>query len=147
MRTERQVSAGGVVVRETGGSRVEVLLASRRVRSGALLWGLPKGFVEEGETPDRTAVREVREETGWRATVREPLGEIDYWFVWEGSRVHKIVHFFLMDAEEDTGDRDHEMEEVSWFPLEEALERAGYQTEREVLERAAAALGGPPAGP
>ncbi|HEX9823128.1 MAG TPA: NUDIX hydrolase [Actinomycetota bacterium] len=142
MRTERQVSAGGVVARD-GKPGVEVLLASRRVRSGDLVWGLPKGLVEPGETPEEAAVREVREETGWRAEVREPLGSIDYWFVWEGTRVHKVVHFFLMGAVRDEGERDHEMEEIAWFPLQEARRLAAYETEREVLGRAARAAGVP----
>lgn len=142
MKTERQVSAGGVVVRQGEGGP-EVLLASRRVRSGDLVWGLPKGLVEPGETPEQAAVREVREETGWRARAREPLGSIDYWFVWEGTRVHKVVHFFLMDGLEDEGERDHEMEEIAWFPVHEARRLAAYETEREVLERGARAAGMP----
>jgi hypothetical protein len=62
--------------------------------------------------------------------------------VWEGVRVRKAVHFFLMRS---TGGRvslhDHEMEDVRWFPLEEALKLAAYRGEREVLERAAERLG------
>lgn len=140
MRTEHQVSAGGVVVRGPGGAR-EVLLASRRVRSGELVWGLPKGLIEEGEWSEDAAVREVREETGWRASVRRHLRDIEYWFVWEGTRIHKTVRFYLMEAAgEDPGGRDREMEEVAWFPLVEAAEAVGFDSEREVLEQAAQAL-------
>ena len=140
MRTERQVSAGGVLVREMGGD-TQVLLAARRVRSGDLVWGLPKGLVEKDERPHQTARREVLEETGWEGTVREPLGDIDYWFVWEGTRIHKVVHFFLMSAvREDPEARDQEMEDVRWFRLDEARSAMGYESEREVLERAVARL-------
>lgn len=143
MRTERQVSAGGVVVRASG-EGPELLLASRRVRSGELVWGLPKGLVEEGEPSEDTAVREVREETGWRASVRRHLRDIEYWFVWEGTRVHKTVRFYLMDAEEeDPAGRDREMEEVRWFPLAEARSVAGFDSEREVIAAAAEALEAP----
>ena len=140
MKTERQVSSGGVVVRDDD-SGPEVLLASRRTRGGDLVWGLPKGLVEEGERPEDTAVREVREETGYRATVRAPLGEISYWFVWEGTRIRKTVHFFLMDdSGGEPGERDREMEEVRWFPLEEAAGVAGFKSEKEILQKAVEAV-------
>lgn len=137
MKTERQVSAGGVVVRE-GAHGPEVLLASRRTRRGELVWGLPKGLVEPGESPEDTAVREVQEETGHRGTVRGPIGDVSYWFVWEGTRIRKTVHFFLMDDSGDTpGPRDQEMEEVRWFPLDQAAEVAGFASEQDVLRSAA----------
>lgn len=142
MKTERQVSSGGVLVRD-GPSGPEILLASRRTKRGDLVWGLPKGLVEPGETPEDTALREVAEETGYRGTVRSPLGEISYWFVWDGTRIRKTVHFFLMDASGDEPSRrDREMEEVRWFPIDEAVTAAGYDSERDILRKAAAAVKG-----
>jgi 8-oxo-dGTP pyrophosphatase MutT (NUDIX family) len=115
-----------------------VLLASRRTRRGELVWGLPKGLVEPDESSEQTAVREVREETGYGGTVREKIGEVSYWFVWEGTRIRKTVHFFLMD---DTGDepgpRDAEMEDVAWFPLDEAADAAGFASEKDIIRKAA----------
>jgi 8-oxo-dGTP pyrophosphatase MutT (NUDIX family) len=137
MRTERQTSAGGVLVR-TGPDGEEVLLASRRTRRGELVWGLPKGLVERGESPEDTAVREVREETGYEGQVRGPLGDVSYWFVWEGTRIRKTVHFFLMnDTGAEPGPRDREMEEVRWFPLDEAADVAGFESEKGIIRRAA----------
>ncbi|HYZ10934.1 MAG TPA: NUDIX hydrolase [Actinomycetota bacterium] len=142
MKTRRQVSAGGVLVR-VGPHGPEVLLASRRTRRGDLVWGLPKGLVEPGEAPEETAVREVLEETGHRGTVRRPLQEISYWFVWEGTRIRKTVHFFLMDASDEApGPRDREMEEIRWFPLEEAADVAGFDSEKKVILEAAQAVAG-----
>lgn len=141
MRTEHQVSAGGVLVRPAGAGH-EILLASRRIRSGQLVWGLPKGLVEPEETHEEAAAREVLEETGWRGRLRAPLGNIEYWFAWEGVRIHKTVHFFLMDAVEEAAHRDREMEEVRWFPLDEAEETIGFDSEREVVARARDSLAG-----
>jgi 8-oxo-dGTP pyrophosphatase MutT (NUDIX family) len=140
VKTRRQVSAGGVLVRD-GDRGPEVVLASRRTRRGELVWGLPKGIVEPDEEPEQTAVREVREETGYRGAVRTNLGDVGYWFVWEGTRIRKTVHFFLMrHTGGDIDDRDDEMEEIRWFPLERALKRAAYRGERDVLVRAAELL-------
>jgi 8-oxo-dGTP pyrophosphatase MutT (NUDIX family) len=142
VKTRREVSAGGVLYRRTDDG-IEVLLASRRTRSGDLVWGLPKGLVEPGESPEETAVREVQEETGFDGKLVDDLGEISYWYVWEGVRVRKTVHFFLMEAiGGDASRRDREMEEVAWFPLAEAEEAAGFASEKQVISRARELLGG-----
>lgn len=126
-----------------GPSGPELLLASRRTKRGDLVWGLPKGLVEEGERPEETAIREVAEETGYRGTLRAPLGEISYWFVSGGTRIRKTVHFFLMDdSGEEPGARDKEMEDVRWFPLEEAVGVAGFDSERDILRKAVQAVSG-----
>lgn len=135
--TRTEVSAGGVVYRQ-GAEGVEVVLAARRTRRGELAWGLAKGGIEPDETAAEAAVREVREETGIQAEIETSLGETRYFYVWEEVRIRKTVHFFLMRAVGgDPNDRDDEMEDVRWFPLERALKRAAYRGERDVLGRAA----------
>jgi 8-oxo-dGTP pyrophosphatase MutT (NUDIX family) len=142
MRTRREVSAGGVVYR-TAPDGAEIVLAARRDRRGRLAWGLPKGLIEQGESPEEAAVREVREEAGLETRIVEPLGEIRYFYVWEGVRVAKLVHVFLMESTGgDVSLHDHEMEEVRWFPAGRAAHRASYPSERELVERAAAHLSG-----
>jgi 8-oxo-dGTP pyrophosphatase MutT (NUDIX family) len=153
MRTRFERSAGGVVVRRvdestgnatgTDPNAYEVILASRRRRDGTLAWGLAKGLVERGEDPAATAVREVREETGIEARIIDPLGDVSYFYVWEGVRVRKTVTFFLMRAVGgDPTKHDHEMEDVRWFPADDAVQRADYTSERRMIERALAALSG-----
>jgi 8-oxo-dGTP pyrophosphatase MutT (NUDIX family) len=123
------------------GEQIEVVLASRRTRRGELAWGLAKGGIEEDESMEAAAVREVREETGLIGEIESSLGETRYFYVWENVRIRKTVHFFLMRyIGGDIEDRDDEMEEIRWFPLERALKRAAYRGEREVLGRAAGLL-------
>lgn len=131
-----------------GEDGVELVLASRRNRRGRLAWGLPKGLIEPNEAPEAAAVREVREETGLQARVVEPLGEISYFYTWEGVRVAKVVHLFLMEVTGgDTANHDHEMEEVRYFPAAVAARRASYPSERRMVERAVdLLLPGPDAG-
>lgn len=140
METRSEVSAGGVVYRRTDDG-VELALAARRTRRGELVWGLAKGAIEPDESDEKAAVREVREETGLEAEVESDLGDIRYFYVWEGVRVRKRVHFFLMRATGgDVADHDSEMEDVRWFPMRVARKRAAYRGEREVIERATAQL-------
>ena len=115
-------------------------LIGRLDRRGRLLWSLPKGHVEAGETEPQTAVREVAEETGIRGQVIGKLGTIDFWFVAEGRRVHKTVHHFLLLAVDpvhglELSDADVEVSEVAWVPLEELSARLAYADERRLLER------------
>jgi 8-oxo-dGTP pyrophosphatase MutT (NUDIX family) len=143
METRNEVSAGGVVYRRTDAG-VEIALAARRTRRGELAWGLAKGGVEEDEASEDAAVREVLEETGLEAEIESSLGTIRYFYVWEGVRVRKAVHFFLMRATGgDVSRHDHEMEDVRWFPLAAAIGKAAYRGEREVIERAVKALDEP----
>jgi 8-oxo-dGTP pyrophosphatase MutT (NUDIX family) len=138
--TKREISAGGVVYRRDG-DEIEIVLASRRTRRGELAWGLAKGGIEDDESEEEAAVREVREETGLLAEIEGSLGETRYFYVWENVRIRKTVHFFLMRyTGGNIDDRDDEMEEIRWFPLERALKRAAYRGERDVLARAAEIL-------
>jgi ADP-ribose pyrophosphatase YjhB (NUDIX family) len=110
-------------------------------RRGRLLWSLPKGHIEDGETPEEAAVREVEEETGIIGRVVAPLGTIDFWFVAEDRRVHKTVHHYLMRAlGGELSDSDVEVAEVAWVPLHELESRLAYADERRLIRRAAQLL-------
>jgi 8-oxo-dGTP pyrophosphatase MutT (NUDIX family) len=137
----REVSAGGVVYRERPDGGLEFVLASRRTRTGDLVWGLPKGRIDPGESIEEAAIREVREESGLVAEISQPLGAISYTYTWDRRGVSKVVHFFLMRALGGTfDDHDDEMEEVRWFPVDEVAAAAAYDSERDVIERAIEAL-------
>lgn len=120
----------------TDAGRARAALIGRTDRRGRLLWSLPKGHVEPGESNEDAAIREVAEETGIRGRVVATLGTIDFWFVAEGRRVHKTVHHFLLMATDgELSADDVEVEEVEWVPLDELPKRLAYADERRLIER------------
>ncbi len=134
-----ETSFGGVVVRPTAdGSDFELLTIVPR---GTRVTGLPKGGANPGETPEQTAAREVREETGTTVEVDERLGEVSYWYRRNGRRIHKTVHFFLCRyVSGDTADHDHEVDDARWLPLRDAERLLTYPAERRLAQLAASKI-------
>lgn len=136
---KRAESYGGVVVR-SGIDGPEIALIRTRNLKGDPVWALPKGAREAGETPETTALREVREETGLDAEIVDRLEPVTYWFssAAEQVRYRKTVHLFLMRFVGGTADdHDHEVDEVRFFPAPDAAARATYRTDKQVLGRVA----------
>lgn len=134
LRTARATSAGGVVHRFHDG-KLQVALVHRRA---PLLWALPKGTPDAGETTEETALRETREETGLEVEIVRPLRSIRYFFVRGTTRFNKTVHFFLMRPIGGSLDaHDAEFDEARWVDLTEALAILNHATERSVVEEAA----------
>lgn len=137
METRTAVSAGGVIFRES--PEIEVAITERSGSAG--VWVLPKGTVEKGESVEETAVREVAEETGLRGDPAGKIGTISYWFVFEGVRYHKFVHFFLLKyTEGSVSAHDWEVAQVAWLPVVSALAKLKHQNERNILEKAASMI-------
>ncbi len=123
------------------------MAAIRPAGKKAGVWALPKGLVGANETPQVAALREVAEETGVQARLVEKLGDIRYVYTWAGERVFKIVSFYLLRYSrgrlgELPPEHAHEVDEARWLPLEEAPRLLAYKGEREMAEKALAALGG-----
>ena len=139
--TVDETSAGGLVVRRDG-DEAQVALIARYDRRRRLVWSLPKGHVEEGETVEEAALREVQEETGLVADIVAPLGIIDFWFAVEDRRIHKTVHHFLMRYTSGMlSDEDPEVVEVAWVDFEDVPARLAYRDERRLVNKARGMLG------
>ncbi|GED96184.1 NUDIX hydrolase [Gordonia crocea] len=139
LRTVRETSAGGLVVSDLSRpyDELSAALIGRVDRRGRMMWSLPKGHIETGETAEQTAIREVAEETGIHGSVVAPLGKIDYWFVSEGRRIHKTVHHYLLRSTGgELSDADYEVAEVAWVPLVELPKRLTYSDERRLARMA-----------
>lgn len=143
MKTRTDISAGGVIYREQGG-QLEVCLIETQGRTA---WQLPKGIIEDGESPEAAARREVSEETGLFGDLVQPLEKIEYWYVWpepEGRvRIHKYVHFFLFKyTHGKTEDHDDEVDDAYWLALAEAQARLSFESEQGVMRMASGILTG-----
>ena len=127
------MSAGGLVL-DRAAPDASAALIGRLDRRGRLLWSLPKGHIEPGETEPEAAVREVEEETGIHGVVLGPLGTIDFWFVASGQRIHKTVHHYLLLADRgELSDADVEVSEVAWVPLTDVAAKLAYADERRLV--------------
>jgi 8-oxo-dGTP diphosphatase len=133
-----EYSAGGVVVRDR---EVVVIVPTRRAADGSRVLALPKGHVDNGESPLEAAEREVREETGVRAEPVSELGESRYWYRRDGRTIGKRVTFYLFKyLEGDTADHDEEVEEAFWIDLTAAQEQLTHAAERDMVGLALAYL-------
>ena len=136
-KTASAVSAGGVVVQRVE-DQIQVALVGNSQRG---TWYLPKGGLDKGETIEQAAVREVLEETGLDVNMIRPVRSIQYWFNARGTRIHKTVHYFLMEATGgDFSRRDAENDRAAWFDLAAALTAMSYENEADVVREATAEL-------
>ena len=132
-----EISAGGLVIDSSGtkGLLIGRIDAKDPTRE-KLLWSLPKGHIEEGESPEQAAVREVQEETGIESEINKSLGVIDFWFMAGGKRIHKTVHHFMFtEVSGELTPQVSEVDEVSWFPLAEIVDRLAYPDEKKLIAR------------
>ena len=139
----REFSAGVVLVRRMHGRWWFAAVRPQGKPEGT--WALPKGLVDPGESPAETAVREGYEETGVAGRLDAKLGDVRYVYTWKGERVFKVVSFFLAYARRGRiGDLPPGMEievaDARWLPLVDAPRQLSYGGEKQMAERALAAI-------
>ena len=154
----REISAGGVVVRNKDGAWWMAAIEPPSAAPGATpdpgkraarakpkpILCLPKGLLDPGEKPLEAALREVREETGITAVPITKLGDSKYAYVrsWgDGERVFKIVSFYLLHYEsgriDDIPDEMRiEVARARWIPLEDAGKLLAYGGEKQMARKA-----------
>jgi 8-oxo-dGTP pyrophosphatase MutT (NUDIX family) len=133
-----EVSAGGFVISKSDPNLVALM--ARFNRGGKLEWCIPKGHLEENETSEQAALREVFEETGLEAEIIAQLGEVNYQFIQDGSKISKTVHVYLM---QQTGgeltfenDPHKEASELEWVQVSELLARLSHGNEKRIAKMA-----------
>lgn len=149
----REISAGGVVLREIAGVWHVALIEPQKEalppatpppkRVPAVLC-LPKGLLDKGEKSEAAALREVFEETGVVAEKVAKLVDLKYVYVrsWgDGARVFKIVSFYLMrylsgEIDDVTDAMRVEVKRALWVPLADAGKLMAYSGERGVVLQA-----------
>ncbi|MGJ5132668.1 NUDIX domain-containing protein [Bradyrhizobium oligotrophicum] len=120
------MAAGGIVLRREQPPRIAVVRLRKRDE-----WVLPKGKLDDGETPRDAARREVLEETGHKVTVHEFLGTLVYD---TGTRA-KVVHYWRMEAaDEPSQPLMDDVRGVDWLPLDAAVGRLSRDHEKTFLE-------------
>lgn len=120
-----------MVLRRIDG-RIHALLIRDPYRN----WGLPKGHLEDGESPGEAALREVAEETGLTdLSLGRELETIDWYFKNDGTLVHKFCTFFSMVSRsgEPVPEEEEGISACVWVPLDQAEERITYDNAREVM--------------
>ena len=126
-------SCGGVVI-----FRGKVLLLYKNFHNKYEGWVLPKGTVEEGEEYEDTALREVREETGARASIVKYVGKSHYSFTVPEDTVEKEVHWYLMRGENyySKPQREEYFVDSGYYKYHEAFHLLKFSNERQILEKA-----------
>jgi 8-oxo-dGTP pyrophosphatase MutT (NUDIX family) len=145
---QREFSAGGVLVRRLGGRWVMAAIRPAGKEPG--LWALPKGRIEDGDSGEATALREIAEETGAHGRSLGKLGDVKYVYTWpprspDAERIFKVVSFFLVRYERGQigavpTEFAHEIEEARWLPLPDAVDLLAYKGEREMAREALSRL-------
>jgi 8-oxo-dGTP diphosphatase len=122
------LAAGGVVWRQKKNGDVEVLLIHRPKYDD---WTLPKGKLDDGESAEEAAVREVEEETGFRVELGDELPSTDYH---DRYGRPKNVRYWVMRIIDGDFRANKEVDEVRWLPVEKAKDALSYSRDREVLD-------------
>ncbi|MBQ4493237.1 MAG: NUDIX domain-containing protein [Elusimicrobiaceae bacterium] len=125
-----EFSCGGVILEKN-----KVLLVQVKSMKGRKIWTFPKGHIEQGETPRQAALREVLEETGYKASIVKPLLKVRYAFTLKGRYVRKVVQWYLMKKLGRIGKHDpSEILAINWVSINKAKEMVEYPSDKRLLE-------------
>jgi len=136
MKTKFEHSAGGVVVYKD-----KVLIITTTNLKNEVVHTFAKGHIENGETEQQAAVREVEEETGLKAEIINKIKDVKYWFVFNNEKIQKKVSWFLMSpVSEDLVDKlcpdteEEKIHKVEWIDLNEVEKILSYDLDKELIQ-------------
>lgn len=126
-------SCGGVVI-----YRGKILALYKSYKNRYEDWVLPKGTVEAGEDYEQTALREVREEAGVRASIVKYIGSSQYNFTVPEDMVNKEVHWYLMSAENyhSRPQKEEYFVDSGYYKFHEVYHLLRFTNEKQIVERA-----------
>ena len=125
-----EFSCGGVIL-----DGRKVLLVQVKNMKGKKIWTFPKGHIEAGETPRQAALREVLEETGYKAVIVRPMIRVKYAFTFQGNYVKKMVQWYLMKKLGRIGKHDaSEIISIRWVSLQKARELVQYPSDIRLVD-------------
>ena len=120
-------AAGGVISRQTPRG-LEILIVHRGRYND---WSLPKGKLDQNESFEDAAVREVKEETGYDARITDFAGCVAY----KVKQIQKIVLFWMMETiAEGSFEPSEEVAGIKWIDVPGALELLDYPKEKELIK-------------
>ena len=132
-----EFSCGGVIL-----DGRKVLLVQVKNMKGKKIWTFPKGHIEAGETPRQAALREVLEETGYKAVIVRPMIRVKYAFTFQGNYIKKMVQWYLMKKLGRIGKHDaSEIISIRWVSLPKAREMVQYPSDIRLVEMLMSSLG------
>ncbi len=135
---KKAFSAGGVVYKFEKGDLKILLIVTKNGR----VWSLPKGIVEKDESPEKAAIREIKEETGVDGEIIDEVGEVSYWFIHKNEKYFKRVKYFLVKYTSGDINPDEEVDTAQWLSPQESLEKLTYKSDREILKKALEKING-----
>jgi 8-oxo-dGTP pyrophosphatase MutT (NUDIX family) len=151
MQTKYHNTAGCYLVRKIErqnsqdvSKNYEIILIFKDWAKDNQAWVPPKGHVEKGESLESAAIRETREETGYKnMRIIAPIETLHIKYEWDDGFLHdKKIHYFLAELLDEEKVEKHLSERESssqrdekWFTLKEALNKLGFDDERELLEK------------
>ncbi len=128
-------SSGGVIFRR-GNDEIEIVLIA--IKNGNL-WTLPKGLIDNGEKSEDAAVREIAEETGLSGSIIDFIEDKSFWFYNKDKNIKfkkTVAYYLLKYTGGDVGNHSWEVDEAKWFPIDAAIMKAFYKTDKAIIQKA-----------
>ena len=127
----KAVSCGGLVIYR---NKILVLYKNYKNRNDG--WVLPKGTVEDGETHEETAIREVKEESGSKARIVKYIDKTTYRFKAGFEEINKTVHWYLMKADSfySNPQKEEYFRDAGFYKYHEAIHLLKFNNEKQILE-------------